>query len=170
MEAGQLNKKRQAFVEHYLKCWNAAEAARKAGYSERTAYSSGPRLLRNVEVQAAIKERLESLKMGTDEAMMRLTEQARGTGARYIQWNGIVDMVKVVEDGKEHLIKGVKFDRVGNMVVEFYDAQAALDKVAKILGMYKPEVEMPDVSIHISGFEELLDKVYGNKNEEPNSD
>jgi phage terminase small subunit len=52
--------KQKAFVEHYA--GNATEAAIKAGYSRKTAYSQGERLLKNVEVSAAIKnrERMES--------------------------------------------------------------------------------------------------------------
>lgn len=50
-----LNAMRQAFVEAF--CGNATEAALKAGYSPRSAYSQGQRLLKNDEVKAAIAER-----------------------------------------------------------------------------------------------------------------
>ena len=46
-----LTAKQQAFVEAY--CGNATEAALKAGYSPKTAYSQGQRLLKNDEVKAA---------------------------------------------------------------------------------------------------------------------
>ena len=36
-----LSKKQRVFVEHFLRCWNAAEAARRAGYSERSARHIG---------------------------------------------------------------------------------------------------------------------------------
>ena len=51
----KLNAKRQAFVD----AWegNATAAALAAGYSPKTAYSQGQRLLKNVEVQDAIKAR-----------------------------------------------------------------------------------------------------------------
>ena len=50
-----LNAMRQAFVEAF--CGNATEAALKAGYSPKTAYSQGQRLLKSVEVKAAIATR-----------------------------------------------------------------------------------------------------------------
>ena len=50
-----LNAMRQAFVEAF--CGNATEAALEAGYSPKTAYSQGQRLLKNVEVKAAIAAR-----------------------------------------------------------------------------------------------------------------
>lgn len=51
-----LNARRQAFVIAYAETGNASEAARRAGYSEKTAYSTGEQLLRNPEIQQAVKE------------------------------------------------------------------------------------------------------------------
>ena len=45
-----LNEKQKAFCEHYASTFNATESAKRAGYSEKTAYSIGQRLLKNVEV------------------------------------------------------------------------------------------------------------------------
>lgn len=42
--------KQEAFVAEYLIDLNATQAAIRAGYSEATAYSSGQRLLKDVEV------------------------------------------------------------------------------------------------------------------------
>jgi len=50
---------RQArFVEAYT--GNATEAAIQAGYSEKTAYSQGQRMLKNVEILSAIQAREEA--------------------------------------------------------------------------------------------------------------
>lgn len=46
--------KQQIFILEYLKDCNATRAAQAAGYSSRTAYSIGQRLLKNVEVSQAI--------------------------------------------------------------------------------------------------------------------
>jgi len=70
-----LTNKRIAFVEHYLSCWNASEAARRAGYKQ--AHSQGPRLLENVDVQAYVKARLAESAMCADEVLSRLTEIGR---------------------------------------------------------------------------------------------
>ena len=45
-----LNERQKAFCEHYAACLNATETAKRSGYSEKTAYSSGNRMLKNVEV------------------------------------------------------------------------------------------------------------------------
>lgn len=51
-----LNLRQQKFLEYYLASGNATQSAIKAGYSKKTSYTIGPRLLENVEIQAAIGE------------------------------------------------------------------------------------------------------------------
>lgn len=51
-----LNEKQKAFCEYYASTFNATESAKKAGYSERTAYSIGQRLLKHVEAQKYLAE------------------------------------------------------------------------------------------------------------------
>lgn len=48
--------KQEKFCSEYLIDLNGTQAAIRAGYSERTAYSIGQRLLKNVEVQSRIQE------------------------------------------------------------------------------------------------------------------
>ncbi len=68
---------RQArFVEEYLLDLNATQAAIRAGYSKKTAYSQGQRLLKHVEVAAAIQKaqeaRSERTKIDQDWVIERL--------------------------------------------------------------------------------------------------
>jgi phage terminase small subunit len=73
-----LSNKQRAFVEYYLSAgFNAAEAARRAGYSLHTAPQQGARLLKKVDVAAAIEARVAELTMTPKEVLIRLTEQAR---------------------------------------------------------------------------------------------
>jgi phage terminase small subunit len=51
-----MNHKQQIFVSEYLKTGNATNSALKSGYSEKTAYSIGQRLLKKVEIMKAIQE------------------------------------------------------------------------------------------------------------------
>ena len=51
-----MNPRQKAFAEHYARTGNATEAAKAAGYSAKTAYSAGARLLKNVEVQQYIRQ------------------------------------------------------------------------------------------------------------------
>lgn len=56
-----MNQRRMAFCEAYLVCGNAAQAAREAGYSERTARSAGQRLLTFDDVREYLEQRNEEI-------------------------------------------------------------------------------------------------------------
>lgn len=51
-----LNERQEKFCLEYARCGNATESAKIAGYSDKTAYSHGQRLLKNVEVQNRLQE------------------------------------------------------------------------------------------------------------------
>lgn len=109
-----LSPKRQAFVEEYLRSWNATSAALAAGYSDNTAGSQGQRLLKNVEIQQAVEQRLKTKAMGTDEVLARLSDQARSDMGvffikteRWTEWptptQEIIDTsIEVDDKGREH--------------------------------------------------------------------
>lgn len=77
----RLNEKQKLFIEHYLQCLNASEAARKVGYSETSAGHIGLRLKQ--QLAPYIEERLNEGKRGkaiadTNEILEMLTKIARG--------------------------------------------------------------------------------------------
>ena len=78
----KLKPKELKFAEEWLKTTNATQSAIQAGYSERTAYSAGNRLLKKVEVRQYIDERLaemqESSIADTNEVMQFLSSTMRG--------------------------------------------------------------------------------------------
>ena len=76
----ELNEKQRLFCEEYVVDRNATKAAIRAGYSEKTAYSQGQRLLKHVEVKSlltkAIEERSERTKIDADWVLTRLANEA----------------------------------------------------------------------------------------------
>jgi phage terminase small subunit len=76
MSDGLTNKQR-AFIEEYLRDFNATQAAIRCGYSQRTAYSIGQENLKKPEIAEVIKARLDEMTMQTDEILLGLTQQAR---------------------------------------------------------------------------------------------
>lgn len=64
-----LTPKQARFVQEYLVDLNATAAAKRAGYSERTAYSIGQRLLKNVEIQKALQTARAALQERTGITM-----------------------------------------------------------------------------------------------------
>lgn len=77
-----LTPKREAFCVEYLVDLNATQAAIRAGYSEKTAYSMGQQLLKNIEVQNRIKElqrkHFNDRIMTVEEVQARISDIARG--------------------------------------------------------------------------------------------
>lgn len=80
--------KQEAFVQEYLIDFNATQAAVRAGYSSKTAYSIGQRLLKNVEVQEYLEillAGLESKKIAdAEEVLQTLTRILRREESEYI--------------------------------------------------------------------------------------
>lgn len=74
--------RQRAFADYFLQCGNAAEAARMAGYSSRSARTTGARMLANADVRtfiAARREVLESERIAdTGEVLAFLTAVMRG--------------------------------------------------------------------------------------------
>lgn len=61
MAAEQLSPKMLIFATEFIKTNNATKAAIAAGYSEKTAYSQGSRLLKSVEMQKYLNKTEQNL-------------------------------------------------------------------------------------------------------------
>jgi phage terminase small subunit len=137
-ETVKLTDKQRVFIEEYLKCWNASEAARRAGYSEKTAPFIGAENLKKPQIAEAIKKRISEVAMSADEVLLRLAEQARAEQSRFWKCDFgekvYVDMNALIEAGYAHLIKSFTRDALTGKItkVEFYDSQAAL----KLMGQH----------------------------------
>lgn len=153
-----LTRKQQIFVLEYLNCWNASEAARRAGYSPKTANEQGARLLANASVASEISHEIEERQIKPAEVLLRLTEQARSDMTDFITIDpatgrASIDLAKVKELGKLHLVKKVKTTRQG-VEVELYDQQAALEKLGKALGVLRD-----NVTVNSEGSIEIVTRV-----------
>lgn len=78
----KLTEKQRRFVDYYVETGNASEAARRAGYSEKTAGWIGQENLQKPTIKAAIDARLKELEdkriAKVDEVMQFLTSTLRG--------------------------------------------------------------------------------------------
>lgn len=130
-----LTNKQCVFVEEYLQCWNASEAARRAGYSEKGIDVTAHHLLVNTSISAFIKERIAEKAMAADEALGRLADQARATIEDFISFTVgpyptfTLDLDKARERHKLHLIKRLKYNAEGYPEIELHDAQNALKTI-----------------------------------------
>jgi hypothetical protein len=152
----RLTDKQRAWVASYLRTWNATEAARQAGYSDPEV--SGWENKQKPAIQATIRTRLEELKMGADEVLLRVAEQARGSVAPFLRRGPDGDVVgfDLGEDKPLHLLRKVTVTerRIREMTertvtVEAHDAQAALFKLGdhhKLWGKAADLMKLIDIS------------------------
>jgi hypothetical protein len=137
----------QVFVVEYVKTWNSSEAARRAGYKTR-ANTAGTRLMSNAVICEAISKRIKALAMQADETLLRIAEQARNEAAVYLKVNeaGLpyFDFKQCIADGKQYLIKKIKYDGNGNPEVELMDSQAALFKIGSHHGLFVDKMALTD--------------------------
>lgn len=105
----KLTLKQKAFADYYIQTGNATEAAIKAGYSKKTAYSIGEQNLKKLEVKKYIDERLEQISSeriaDAQEVMEYLTKIMRGQD---------VEEVIVVEGEGEGCSSARKMDKALN--------------------------------------------------------
>ena len=77
-----LNRRQQKFVDYFVQIGNATEAAKKAGYSDKSSYQIGCELLKNAKIRVAIDDKLkklESERIAEDKEILEyLTAVMRG--------------------------------------------------------------------------------------------
>ncbi|MCX67253.1 terminase small subunit [Listeria monocytogenes] len=105
----KLTEKQKRFADEYIKCGNATEAARLAGYSDKTANRIGTENLSKPVIKDYIANALEKLEadrvMDYTEAMQLLTEIARGEAEDEVIVSNAVgyDIVKKKVDANQRL-------------------------------------------------------------------
>lgn len=57
----KVSERRRRFIDAYIQCGNGAEAARRAGYSAKSANVTGAKLLADADIRAEINLRLDEL-------------------------------------------------------------------------------------------------------------
>lgn len=153
----QFTDKQRAFIANYLRCFNATEAAKRAGYSAKTANEQGSRLLANVSIRAEIDKILDERMMGAKEVLDRMSDIGRADIAQLmkVSEDGFsLDMVTAKELGLTKLIKRIKqkttvyHEKGGDdreettLEVELYDAQAALVTMGKQHNLFTTKIEL----------------------------
>jgi phage terminase small subunit len=78
----KMTDKQKAFCDYYIETLNATEAAKRAGYSQKTAYSTGSENLKKPEILAYIQHQLKIIEdnriAGAAEVLQYLTKVMRG--------------------------------------------------------------------------------------------
>lgn len=150
------SRKQQRFIEEYPVDFNATQAAIRAGYSEKTAYSIGQENLKKPEIASAIQERIDTLTMRADEVLIRLGQIARGSVADFADIEKLSDLRN---HPLAHLVKKIKskkrIDDAGVEYVDFefelYSSHEALRDIGKYHALFTERVEHSG-EVNIKGY------------------
>lgn len=119
-----MNVKQRKFADEYLIDCNATQAAIRAGYNKKTAYSQGQRMLKNVEIKAYLDEQLEQLHnkkiADAQEVLEYLTAVMRGEHRE--------QTLRFVGDGMQ---------RITNIDVSAKERLKAAELIGKRYGIFK---------------------------------
>lgn len=145
----KLTDKQAAFIDHYIMCLNATEAATRAGY--QGTYDSlraiGSHNLTKPKIREEIDHRLKARTMQADEVLYRLNQHAQGLPPECFNVSILgfsIDFEKVKELGLTHLVKDLTYDREGRPQVKIYDAQSALVQLGKHYALFTDKVKHED--------------------------
>ena len=149
MAEKKLTERQKRFVDFYVKTGNASEAARLAGYSEKTANRIGEENLSKPDISQEVRKRLDELESSrtadVKETLEYLTAVMRGEKTETV--------VVVVGTGKGYS----KSEKV-EVPINTRDRLKAAEHLLKVNGAFKNEVQITNaIPIVISGGDELED-------------
>lgn len=138
-----MREKQKRFAEEYLMDLNATQAAMRAGYSEKTAYSQGSRLLKHPQVKAYVEEKQkvmqEHLEIRRERVVEEMAKIAFGDIRDLLEWSdegvSLLPSSRLSDDTAASIAE-VK-EMASGVTVKQYDKLRALDLMAKMLGLYE---------------------------------
>jgi phage terminase small subunit len=142
-DSGDLNQRQSAFVEAFLTDGNATQAAIKAGYSPRSASSTGYDLLQNPRIRAALRGRQQKRAQMADvnaASVLRMAQRLAFYDARELfDANGQMMPVHALPDDIAAAVQGLEVEQtpLGQRVkYKLADKGAGVDRLMRHLGMY----------------------------------
>ncbi len=159
---GKMTEKQALFVAEYLTDLNATRAAIAAGYSKKTAYSQGQRLLKNVEMQKTLAEkqgaRLHRLEITADRVLQELAKLAFYDPGDLLESDGSMKQIRDIDPITRMAVAGLEvtelFEGTGDQrhayglckKIKLVDKGINLERLGKHLKLFtdKAELSGPD--------------------------
>lgn len=130
-----MTEKQKKFIMEYAKCANATESALKAGYSKKTAYSIGQRLLKNVEIKQELKKLTNEYKKSSIADIQEMQEK-------------LTDIIR--QNASEEIVLAVSQGRYAEVVHDtkkagLHDVVNAISLLGKMQGAFTDNLKL-DIS------------------------
>ena len=173
MTSKKLTKANQVFISEYLKCFNGTEAYSRAYPSAKrdSARACAADLLANPIINGEIEARLEEVHMSADEALKHMADIARGDIGDFLNGYGGIDLDEARKRGLTKLIKKIKQrtvtkigkgdkdedTEVNETEIELYPADVALERVLKITGKFREQIDVTSGGEKINPYASMSD-------------
>lgn len=145
-----LNKKQAKFALEYVVDFNATAAAKRAGYSEKTAYAQGHALLKKAEIQQKIQENIQKISDSTqitaEKVLNEVAKLAFYNPQDFFNPDGSLKQITELTPEQASCIAGMEIIDIPKKVakikkVKLTSRDAALDKLMRYLSLYRDKVE-----------------------------
>jgi phage terminase small subunit len=143
-----LTGRQRRFVEEYLVCGNATEAARRIGLSDKSAQSNAFRLMRVPLVAEAIaveqKASAERTRISMDRVRLELARVGFADIGDILDWDGETVQLRprdlIAKDDRAAIAElKVKPGKHGpRITLRLHSKERALEALAKHVGLYRP--------------------------------
>ena len=125
--------KQAVFVQEYLTCLNATEAAKRAGYSLKTAYSIGQRLMKKSEIQNAIQDGMTARTIRTELSQDYVINNLLEIVDRSMQARPVID-------SKGNQVQDSEYNNLWTFDAK--NAIRALELLGRHLGMFNDKLQV----------------------------
>ena len=154
----KLTPKQELFCREYLIDLNASQAAIRAGYSIKTAYSIGQENLNKPEIQEQIRQlmdkRTERTQVDADKVITELAKLAFSNMKDYVEFDGktvtlkdskdlTTDQMACVFEVSDHITQTTRTRKF-----KLHDKLKALDSLSRHLGLYESD-KAPAVNVNV---------------------
>ena len=159
--------KRKAFVEAYFaNGGNALQAAISAGYAKHSAGVTGAKLLKDPRVLAEVTRRrteiVANTELSTEQTIREVARLAFSDPRNIVNPDGSIKRLNELDADTAAAVASYEVDKDGVIKYKFWDKNSALEKAAKVQGLYekdneqKPAAVTNVTTVKVSGLSEAI--------------
>ena len=144
--------KRKLFVEAYFaNGGNALQAAISAGYAKNSAGVTGAKLLKDPRVLAEVTRRRTELvantELNTEQTIREVARLAFSDPRNIVNDDGSIKRLHELDADTAAAVASYEVDKDGVIKYKFWDKNSALEKAAKVQGLYEKDNEQKPAAV-----------------------